>query len=197
MNCGFSPDTENHYLTYGAIAARTLEAELSTVAWSGKGVVCNYGDDASSCTNPLPTYYDRVLPDRDGSWDSSEWQADAVVVNLGTNDFSTSVDPSQEEFEAAYVSLLERIRDLHPGAVILCTVGPMLSGSDLSTARASIAAAVAQRVAAGDQRVETFEFAPQDGSNGYGCDWHPSLATHEQMAITLTLVLESVLGWTD
>src|SRR6187402_2437155 len=62
--CGFTPGTENHYLTYGALAARALGAELSTVAWSGKGVVCNYGDAPDSCTDPLPTYYDRTLPNR-------------------------------------------------------------------------------------------------------------------------------------
>ena len=32
MSCPFSPDTENHYLTYGALAARQLGAEASTVA---------------------------------------------------------------------------------------------------------------------------------------------------------------------
>lgn len=32
QNCNFSADTENHYLTYGAIAARDLGADLVTVA---------------------------------------------------------------------------------------------------------------------------------------------------------------------
>jgi lysophospholipase L1-like esterase len=197
-NCRFSADTQNHYLTYGAIAARAVAAELSTIAWSGKGVVCNYGDDASSCTNPLPTYYDRTLPNRaDSLWNFSKRPADAVVVNLSTNDFSTSLDPTQEEFESAYVTLLERIRAAHPNAVILCTVGPMLTGSDLSTARRYIGNAVKARVEAGDDRVATIEFAPQDASNGHGCDWHPSLRTHEIMAQTLTGVLRVELGWAD
>jgi lysophospholipase L1-like esterase len=196
MNCGFSPDTENHYLTYGALAARELGAELSTIAWSGKGVVCNYGDDPSSCIDPLPTYYGRALPnDTSSAWDFSSWQADAVVVNLGTNDFSTSSDPTQEEFETAYTALLARVRTAYPNAVVLCTVGPMLSGVELNTARAYIGGAVQRRIDAGDSKVKTFEFAPQESADGYGCDWHPSLRTHELMATRLSEVLRDELGW--
>jgi lysophospholipase L1-like esterase len=196
MNCPFTPDTENHYLTYGALAARQLGAEASTVAWSGKGVVCNYGDDATSCTDPLPPYYDRTLPARaDSAWDFNEWQPQAVVVNLGTNDFSTTSDPTQAEFEGAFGALLERIRSVNPDALILATVGPLLSGTDLITARSYIANVVAARNAAGDARVKSFELLPTNAADGYGCDWHPSLRTHEVMAQTLAGVLQAELGW--
>jgi lysophospholipase L1-like esterase len=196
MTCSFSPDTENHYLSYAALSARELGAELTTVAWSGKGVVCNYGDDATSCVDPMPTYYDRILPQRpESSWDYSAWQADAVVINLGTNDFSTVSDPGEAEFEAAYVALLERVRGHYPGAFIFCTVGPLLGGADLTTARAYIASAVQQRRDAGDLQVKAFELAPTDPNNGYGCDYHPSLKTHAVMAGELSALLRSELGW--
>jgi len=196
QTCPFSPATENHYLSYGALAARALRAELSTVAWSGKGVVCNYGDAPDSCTDPLPTYYARALPSRATSrWDFSTWQPHAVIINLGTNDFSTAQDPTPAEFEAAYVALLEQIRAVYTDALVLCTIGPMLSGDDLATARDAIAAAVRARVDAGDQNVKLFQLAPTDPANGYGCDWHPSLRTHQVMADVLTTVLRSELGW--
>ncbi len=196
MNCGFSADTENHYLSYGALAARALDAELSTIAWSGKGVVCNYGDEDTSCVDPLPTFYDRILPsDPSSAWDFSSWRPDAVVINLGTNDFSTEIDPTQEEFEAAYVTLLERVREGYPDALILCTIGPLLAGEDLSGARDYIQNAVDARASAGDAKVKTFELAPTNPNDGYGCDWHPSLRTHEVMAETLTSVLRDELGW--
>lgn len=196
MSCSFTPATENHYLTYGAIAARNVGADLVTVAWSGKGVVCNYGDEATSCTEPMPTYFDRILPNRaDSVWDFSAYQPQAVVINLGTNDFSTALDPAAAEFEAAYVTLLERVRAAYADATVLCTVGPLLSGTDLGLARDSIANAVRARTAAGDAKVKLFELAETDPTNGYGCDFHPSLRTHEVMAEVLTTTLQNELGW--
>lgn len=196
MNCPFSPDTENHYLTYAAISARELGAELSTVAWSGKGMVCNYGDDPSSCMDPMPHYYDRILPERSTSvWDFSKFQPHAIVINLGTNDFSTEQDPTQSQFEDAYVAFLDHIRSKYSDAWILGTVGPLLSGSDLETARSYIANAVARRASMGDSKVKAFELSPTDPADGYGCDYHPSLKTHQKMAVELTSELEATLGW--
>lgn len=196
QNCGFTPDTENHYLTYGAIAARDLGAELITIAWSGKGVVCNYGDEENSCTNPLPTYYDRILPDRPSSqWDFSSFQPDAVVINLGTNDFSTSEDPTQAEFESAYAAFLKHIREKYPNAYLLCTNGPMLTGADLDLVRSYLGNVVQALRASGDNNVTSFELVPQDSADGYGCDWHPSPVTHQKMADQLKAALKSALGW--
>jgi lysophospholipase L1-like esterase len=196
MDCPFTPQTENNYLAYASIAARSLGAELSTVAWSGKGVVCNHGDAADSCTNPLPTYYDRILPDRANSaFDFSAFQPDAVVINLGTNDFSTDSDPSQTDFEAAYTTFLLHIRGKYPDAYLLLTNGPMLSGTDLTAVRGSIANVVKARNDAGDTKVGSFPIEPQAAADGYGCDWHPSLATHQKMASVLESALKSALGW--
>jgi hypothetical protein len=141
----------------------------------------------------MPTYYDRTLPDDSTSkWDFSRFVPDAVVVNLGTNDFSTTDDPSMEEFENGYRALLERIRTAYPDAYILCTNGPLLSGTDLSTAMGYIDNVVA---ALADPKISSFDIPAQDGSDGYGCDWHPSLARHEKMAAVVTAELMTKLGW--
>ncbi len=116
------------------------------------------------------------------------------MINLGTNDFSTMVDPTQAEFEAAYVALLERIRAVYPDAVILCTLGPG-SGAEHTTPFGYITNAVQARVAQGDAKVTTFELPPTNSSDGYGCDWHPSLLTHQRMADALVTTLRSELGW--
>ena len=193
MNCHFTPDTENHYLTYAAIAARNLAADLVTVAWSGKGVVCNYGDDASSCVDPLPVFYERTLPDRAASqWDFSSWQPQAVVINLGTNDLSTASDPTQAQFTAAYRAFLQRVRGKYPGALILCTVAPLLGGAELTTARAYINEAI---TAVGDARIKSLDLAPTDANDGWGCDFHPSIKTHQKMAAVVTARLQTELGW--
>ncbi|MCZ7682944.1 MAG: GDSL-type esterase/lipase family protein [Sandaracinaceae bacterium] len=189
--CSFSAGTENHYLTYGAVAARALGAELSTVAWSGKGVVHNYGDDR---VEPMPALYGRAIAAEDGSTGTIR-PVDAVVVNLGTNDFSTDGDPSADEFTPAYVSLLAAVRAQHPDAEILCTVAPLLAGDDGTRARTYIEAAIAERQAAGDDRVSWVDLGTAAIVEDWGCDWHPGDLTQAAMGARLVAALETELGW--
>jgi lysophospholipase L1-like esterase len=189
-SCTFSAETENHYLTYGAIAARALDAELTTVAWSGKGVVNNYDTDTN---DPMPALYKRTLPDDANSrWDFSA-KPHAVVINLGTNDFSTDGDPTTETFRDGYVDLVGQVREGAPDAFIVCTVGNMLTGADLDAARAGIHAAVDALRAAGDEKIAAWDMeVPNDDP---GCDWHPKVATHELMAAALVAELKQQLKW--
>lgn len=178
LPCEFTADTENHYLTYGAIAARALGAELSTVAWSGKGVVYNYDADV---VDPMPALYGRVLPQDPASAYDFSAAPDVVLINLGTNDFSTDGDPTTELFAAEYADLLQRVHTAYPDAFILCTVGPLLSGADLDAARAGIAAGVAAFEAAGGSNARAWDMNVPNGTPP-GCDYHPNLETHQAMA---------------
>jgi lysophospholipase L1-like esterase len=187
-NCSFSPATENHYASYGALTARALSASLSTVAWSGRGVVKNYDGEPGDL---MPSLYERTLPhDPESSW-SFEDRADAVLVNLGTNDFSTNPDPTHDDFATAYAKLLAHIRSRHASALILCITGPMLGGEDANKASAAISGAVTQRKAAGDTNVASFRHTTTNDSPG--CDWHPSVATHQKLADELVTELKSRL----
>ena len=58
-------------------------------------------------------------------------------------------------------------------------------------------AALAERRQAGDDKVFLVGFPSQTGALGYGCDYHPSVATHAQMAAHLAQVAASQLGWTQ
>jgi lysophospholipase L1-like esterase len=175
--CSFSAETENHYLSYGAVLARSLDAELTTVAWSGRGVVKNYNGEPGE---KLGVLYDRVLPAEEASVHVEHAGADAVIVNLGTNDFSTEPDPSEADFSAAYVALLQKIRRNHPQAFVLCTIGPMLGGEDLEKAARAIGHAVEVRKGQGDLRVKSYVLTTRNDNPG--CDYHPGIATHRAMA---------------
>lgn len=186
--CGFSAQTEDHYLTYGAIAARTLGAEVQTVAWSGKGMVYNYGDDTYQ---PLPEVYDRILASDETPWDFT-WQPDVVVINLGTNDFSTDNDPSQQLYTSTYVTFLEHLRAVYPSAFVL-VVAPTLFGAEADMVAGYLTDVVAQRNAAGDPDV-AFANINVDWI-GSGCDGHPTVATHQGMAGRLVEELQDHVGW--
>jgi lysophospholipase L1-like esterase len=132
-----------------------------------------------------------VLVERaDLRWDFASWIPDAVVINLGTNDFGLG-DPGAG-FGDAYQTFVRRVRANYPAAHILCTFGPMMSAEQVMKARGYVDAMIATL---GDARVTYFDYPTQDPANGYGCDWHPSRATNQLMADRLTAELRRLLGW--
>lgn len=191
-NCGFSAQTENGWMAYGSIAARTLNAEARLMAYSGKGV---YRDGANDTSEQMPVMYERTLADIPGStWDFSTWTADVVVVNLGTNDFSPG-DPGPPYIDA-YRMLIEQIRGHYPQAYILCAVGSMMIGSELAQCTSYVKSVVSAVNTAGDARVAFVDLGVQDGLvDGYGCDYHPSAKTDQLMADKLTSAIAAVAGW--
>jgi lysophospholipase L1-like esterase len=193
-NCTFSQDTENHYLTYAALTARALNSELHTVAWSGIGMYRNYGSAAAS-VDAMPAVYARTLPTQTTSaWGFDSWQPHAVVINLGTNDASTSGDPGTP-YEAAYLDFVRTLRQKYPSTYFVLTIGPMLSGTGLSAIKGHLQAVIQTRLGEGDAQMSFLEFPMQTGADGYGCDWHPNAATNAKMATLLTAELKARLGW--
>jgi len=188
--CRFSADTENHYLAYGAHLARHFGATLSTVAWSGRGVVQNYHAMPGDL---MPVLYKRILPERDDALQSSPVPADLVIINLGTNDFNSEPDPADEKFISGYLELLAEVRRLSPSAYVLTTIGPMLGDDDLERAERCIIEAVKRRNLSGDQRIGYHKLRATNDQPG--CDWHPSVRTHEIMAQELAEPVARALGW--
>lgn len=190
-SCGFDAAQENHYLTYGALLARRFDADLSTIAWSGRGVVKNYDGRKGDL---MPTLYQRIVPNSpELTQGVNSPAADLTIVNLGTNDFSTEPDPAESTFVATYTELLTEVRRRSPNTFIITTIGPMLSGVDLERAENAIRKAVTNRNTAGDARVvyhklRTANVAP-------GCDWHPNLKTHEAVAKELEGPIARALNW--
>lgn len=186
-SCPFSAETEDHEQSYGRLLAEKLGAELSTVAWSGRGVVKNYAGQEAEL---MPVLYLRSLPTDVASEWSFARPADYVLINLGTNDFSTAPDPQRDAFSLAYASFLAVVRLRNPHALIVATVGPMLQGKDRERASKAIARAVSLRGAAGDERVHFH--AMETKNENPGCDYHPGLSTHRAMADELFGVLEGL-----
>jgi len=193
-DCPWSADTENHYLTYGAITARDLAADLHTVAWSGIGMYRNY-DVSGASSDAMPFVYARTLASQSGSvWDFASWQPDAVVINLGTNDASTNGDPGTP-YRNAYLEFVRSLRQKYPNTYFVLTIGPMLDGANLTAIRGHLQAVISTRASEGDSKMSYLEFPVQSAADGYGCDWHPSPATNVKMATLLTAELKTRLGW--
>lgn len=193
--CHWSAATENSHATYGAVAARELDAEYVAMAWSGKGLTRNY-----EARDPLTMLelYDRVIPNEDDSPRLPRVDAQAVVINLGTNDFFQGT-PKARQFIDTYLRLIGLVRERWPAAQLVLAIGPMLADDypqprALSHLRAWVKTVIAQRRAAGDKAIELMEVWT-DPAEGVGCDFHPNLETHARLGQQLAAHLRDRLDW--
>jgi lysophospholipase L1-like esterase len=199
----FTSANEDAWNAYGALTARTLKADYVAVAASGRGVIRNYGGFSGLV---VPKIYEKTLHEDSGApdWDHKGYSPDVVVVNLGTNDYSTGLTTDQLDahhaaFRQGYIDFLTRIREVHATATIVAVVGPMLSDSyptgyqAWTSVKREVQAAVEARHTANDLDVHYFALTPQ--SSPYGEDWHPTLATHKKMADALTPFIANLKGW--
>ena len=184
--CSFSLDTESAYQSYGAMLGRALDAEVSTVARSGWGM---YRDINGDPTGVLPSLYANAVGTASAPAWSFERRADAVVINLGTND-SDKGDPGKP-YEDAYVAFLRVVRGHYPRAWIFLTMGPMTGEPMLTQMRAHL-----KNVAAtfADDLVVVVDMPAQDVTST-GCDYHPNVAGHSAMAGVLAAAIRNKLGW--
>lgn len=201
----FDYATENHYLSYAAITARQLGAQHWVVARSGIGAYRNYGgprEGTPDSNMPVQYEYTAYAPDpslrQQGGlqaerWDFSRYQPDVVCINLGTNDLSTNNYDAQL-LKQGYQRLLTMVRSHNPQARIVLLCGSMLNGQELGIAKQLLNEVAEEARAAGDAKVYRYDFTPQDGELGYGCDWHPSLAQHQRMADELTTFLRQMIN---
>jgi hypothetical protein len=199
---------EDHDDSYGAITARSLGADLYTIASSGRGMVqnvdcttaCSQGQGEDDCT--LPEIYGYTVPyDNPGvtpsTWNFATWVPDVVVIDLGTNDYFCSENnggPAPgSAFSSTYLTFLKRVRANYPDAWIFCLNGPMLQNPDYTTAGTLIQGAVTMMA---DSKVTFLELPTQTQNTAMqGCDGHPDVATQQAMATQLTSAIKTSLSW--
>ena len=174
------------------MTARALGAELSTIATSGQGAYRNYGGDMM---NTMPMVYDRTLTNAaTPAWDFRV-APQAVVINLGTNDISNNKGDPGMPFRDAYLGLVQTVRMKYPQALIVCIIGPLLSGAELDAIRGHLTAVVSARRTAGDTKIELFDQIAAQTSDKAACQYHPNVAENQLMADLLTAELRTRLTW--
>ena len=106
------------------VAAR-FDADYQVNAISGRGVVRNFNGFGGDL---LPTAYPFVLFDKASVASDPNWRPQAIVISLGTNDFSTPLNPGekwtrreqlQADFEASYAQFVHELHQQQPQAYIL------------------------------------------------------------------------------
>ena len=189
----FTLATENAWLAWGAVAARELKAELAVEAISGIWLQDNGKKKA------LPAIWGQTLPfSSTAAWDFAKWQADAVVVNLGTNDSgnkTTTPAIQSEPWKTAYRAFIKDIRKAYPNAHIFLTIGSMGHGPEGIIPKLNDEL-VAELAKEGETKVHAVAIHNQDpGKNGVGADWHPSVKTDQLMGEQIAAEIRTALKW--
>lgn len=176
--------------TYAAYTAEALDADKRQISVSGWGAWRSW-DNNPDCR--LGAVYDKLcalIPTGDFPYSFNERKADAVIINLGTND-ATALRQAQDhdtaaaEFVRCAEELMAQVRAHQPEAFIIWAYG--LCGSDMVP---YIKQAISARQTAGDTRT-AFLLLP-DCNGDVGSRMHPSRAAHRRAAGEISAFLQDV-----
>lgn len=171
------PNGDRPFTTYPWLAAEALGASHMQVAEGGACV------SATDCRGMVEWFLRTDNQDYNRMWDFSTYDTDLVVINLGTNN-----KVSAAQFEADYLLLLERARQVYPDAEILAM------GVFRERLLTEVQNAVADRNAAGDQRVHYVDTRGWvDPASDTHDNVHPTDAGHQKIAGYLTPILAEYL----
>lgn len=188
--------TTNADVSYGALTARRLNADYQINGYSGLGMVRNYNGGRTDVT--YRTFYDRALLNVSGDvWQNpGTWRPQVVVVNLGTNDFSTAINPGEPwtpdslaaAYRSAYGDFLQKLRTRYGAATTIVAVGAGQYAEHVQQV-------VKARNDAGDSRVRSWSL-DDSGLDFLGCDWHYSAHDDRLIADRLTSYIAGLpTGW--
>ena len=191
----FGAETENHYMTYAAIAARSFDAATIVASKSGIGIYRNYAGPSTGNDDCMTNRYDRIHLNDSLPKYSFRIQPDLVCINLGTNDFSTPGFKT-DLFISNYLRLIAQVQSHYKNSDIVCLLGTMLTDAALDTARQCISEVVRITNSWNKGRVSFFEMTPQNiPVNGLGIDWHPTVKQHIASSRELIGFICQLKGW--
>ncbi|PXA71143.1 hypothetical protein DMC25_26815 [Caulobacter sp. D4A] len=165
--------TTDNSIAFGPLTAARFGADHQVNAISGRGIVRNYGGMPG---DTLPLAWPKVLLGAAPAYANADWAPQVVVINLGTNDFSTPLKPGEpwkdrqalrDDYVATYARFAQTIRARQPQAFLILLAPP--------SAENEIAAQV-DRVAenlkaGGETRLAVIPVGEMELT---ACDWHPS-----------------------
>ena len=195
ITCGYGvlgSHTDPTYLTYqqdgtrgyAGITAERFGADARFISISGKGIVCNCNGDRTDVK--AGEYYE--MQSRTGGVCNDGWIADAVVINIGTNDCGGPAP--DDEFASAVKDLVVKVCARYPEAQIIWMYG-MMSQLYRDVLRKTI-----REISKTDKKLHflfvdtVFGNLEETGANG-----HPNVRAGIRASNLLYKKLRSVTGW--
>ena len=187
----FSPETENQNLTYACMTARYFGAEQIVLAHSGMGISRNY-NGKNTDDNMVSRYLRAFDSAEEPLWDAGKASLKPVmsVIYLGTNDFSTGMQPAQRVFVKNYILLLKEIKDNygedHP---ILC-IAPKHDPLQETYIRSAIDSSGLSGI-----HFLALSNSVHNSVSDMGADGHPNGSGHRKIAYSVIPVVSTIMGW--
>ncbi|MFE9643442.1 GDSL-type esterase/lipase family protein [Streptomyces sp. NPDC006365] len=174
--------SQNARTAYGWLIGERLSAEHTQIAQGGACLVAA----ADGCVG-LERQFTKLNPNASTpDWDFDRYRADAIVINLGTNDAGHGVSSAQ--FQSAYSSLLRKVRAAYPQAWIFAL--ETFRGRFVPQTEAAVKAAVD----GGDSRVSFVDTTGWLGSGDLTDSVHPNDQGHRAIAERLAPVITARIG---
>jgi len=178
---------------FGPMTARHYDADYQINAISGRGVVRNYNGFKG---DTLPEAYPYVLFDKKQNYDDPKWKPQVLVIALGTNDFSTSLNPGEPwktrdelhaDYVSTYVKFLEALLARNPKAYMIVWAANVANGEVEREAQK-----VVQEL--NKQGEGNIAFLPINDLQFSACDSHPSLADEKVITDKLVHLIDAHKG---
>ena len=191
-NDPFRLETENCDKAYGCIIARYFDADYALTAHSGQGMVRNWADPKQISDINMSTRYTRVFDDHGTQpYPFDRYQPQLVIINLGTNDFSPTAIPTDEQYTNAYLKMIETIKNQYQGVKILCVTPHSASRylqASLQYLKERVAGIPDVYMANPLSDMVTVE-------HDIGADWHPNYQGQRKIAMSLIPQISAIMGW--
>ena len=194
ITCGASSDTSsvpcgagkwqdqhNAWLAFGPRLGRALNASVHLSSVSGIGLI------RSCCDMPIlmPQVFDKVdMYGNQLSWDFSKYQPDKLFICLGQND---GIQDSST-FVQAYIGFLDSLNKVYPSSEVLLLSSPMADEKLREWFRRVLPSVVNQM----KDRFKNIRYHIFEKQYIGGCDFHPSVEEHEEIAKELLVEFKVV-----
>ncbi len=196
----FTTAQENVLKAYAVQTARLLDADYHLVSWSGIGIITDFipeeadEKDTTILAGQIYPCTDYMLCKRLGIdakiWNVSEYNPDAIVVYLGTNDasYTKSISEREADYMTEYANYIKNIRKDYPSKPIFCCAG--IQEQSLNNTIRNAVGLLKNDV---DDNFYFVEFDAQTEQDGIGTDNHPSPVSHKKAAIRLSEAIKAIL----
>jgi lysophospholipase L1-like esterase len=188
----FKLSTENCNKAYGCIISRYFDADYALVAHSGQGIIRDWADKNQKSDINMYIRHDKVMDAHDSTtYSFNAYKPDIVMINLGTNDFSPTAIPTDEQYVGQYLKLIASLRSHYGNVPILC-ITPHSATRYLAAALQLLK----ERVAS-DKNIHMANSLANIivEDTDLGSDWHPNYIGQRKIAMTLIPQISAITGW--